>query len=239
LKGDEEMKFSVILYLMWLFCTGCGLAAQTKAPPRASSTTVSYKMPAVTPMAESQEAQEKDGVVISVSTTPFAASKVSCTEYAQAPTDWIVNGQYNYDAKTRPSYTVSPGRMQFKVKVINNLPQVLKLAGTLVRFQVDGKDISLQDDEAVKSFLDGILAPREQRDYEITGPDISALPDRANISLGFYSVVTATDAAGNPSKRSNYEWLYSYSSEPVTTTEKVETRTVSMRPQDIPEDACK
>lgn len=229
-----KAKLTVIAVLgLAAVLSGC-VPPKPQAPPAPQTATVSYRQPAVSPIEGTTEVQDKDGVSIAVSTVPFVASETVCKQYKQLPTMFVVNNQYNYQMVATPKYRVEPDALRFKIRVVNNLSQVLRLAGTLLRFQVNGQETSLSDNSGAKALLDGVLAPREQRDYEITGPKTDKIPDSANVALMLYGIVTATDPAGNPSKRSNFEWFYKLKNEDVTKTATLTVETVQARPEDVP-----
>jgi hypothetical protein len=105
---------------------------------------------------------------------------------------------------------VTPDMVGFKVKIYNRLERVLRLAGTVVSFQVAGKTADVPK-ARYENFLNGIILPRQEAEYEVGGPNLAALPDNATLAFLLYDIVTATDAAGNPTKRSNFEFFYTLS----------------------------
>lgn len=216
---------------------GCAtlFGSGTPKQPQEKSFTVRYTMPTVKPVEGTQEAQDKNGVTIAVSSTPFSPQKIIRKEYKQLPATFVMNGQYDYEVTSVPSYTVAPDSVHLKVKVVNNLNQVLRLAGTLVRFNVDGKEVSLDPKTAgFESLTNAILTPREQKEFDIVGPKTAELPSDATMALLLYGVVTSTDDAGNPTKRSNYEWYYKVGKQEVVKDDTYEVATVKMRPGDVP-----
>lgn len=221
--------------LTYLLLSGCAWFGSAAKPPQEKSFSVRYALPTVKPVEGTQEVQDKNGVTIAVSSTPFAPQKVIQKEYKQLPTTFVTNGQYDYEVMTVPHYTVSPENVHFKIKVVNNLNQVLRLAGALVRFNVDGKEVALDPKTAgFESLTNAVLTPREQKDFEIAGPKAAELGNDTTVSLLLYGVVTATDEAGNPTKRSNYEWFYKVGKSEVVRDESYAVETVKMRPSEVP-----
>jgi hypothetical protein len=114
------------------------------------------------------------------------------------------------------------------VKINNHLERVLRLAGAVVSFQIAGKSIAV-DKARYDDFLNGIILPRQEGEYEIAGPDVSTLPDNATIAVFIYDVVTATDPAGNATKRSNFEFYYTLREEPKTQDVQVFTKQIYLK----------
>lgn len=122
----------------------------------------------------------------------------------------VLNNQYPADLIESPYLQIEPKQVRFKVTINNHLDHVVRMAGTAVAFSVAGKTIAL-DQSGYSDFLNGIILPQQEGDYEISGPDIFSLPDNATIGLFLYDMVTATDPAGNPTKRTNFEFYYTLS----------------------------
>jgi hypothetical protein len=72
--------------------------------------------------------------------------------------------------------------------------------------------------------------PQQEGDYEVSGPDLSVLPDNSTIGLFLYDMVTATDAAGNPTKRTNFEFYYTLSRQQKSQDMPVTVRRVMLDP---------
>lgn len=96
------------------------------------------------------------------------------------------------------------------MKVYNRLERVLRLAGTVVSFQVAGKTKNVSK-ASYENFLSGTILPRQETEYEIDGPDLAELGDNETIAFLLYDIVTATDPAGNATKRNNFEFYYTLS----------------------------
>ena len=227
---------SICLLAPLLAFAGCAaLFGSTQKTPQEKNLTVRYTVPSIKTMEGTQEAQEKNGVMIAVSTSPFTPQKVFRKEYKQLPTTFVMNGQYDYEVTSVPAYTVAPDDLRFKVKVVNNLSQVLRLAGTLVRFNVDGKELTLDTNNAsMKALTDTVLAPREQKEFDLVGPKAATVPKDTTVSLQLYGVVTATDDAGNATKRSNFEWLYKVGKDDVVRDETYTVENQKLRPSEVP-----
>jgi len=205
---------------------GC---ATTQKPKESPSIKVMYGVPTLTPAENTSQDLEKHGIRISLLPYTFSATRKFRRQYKRLPTLFVVNDQYSFERKEVPYYEVTPEQVKFKVKVYNNLGHVLRLAGTVISFQVAGKMVAL-DKSGYEDFLNGIILPRQEMEYEIVGPSINSLPDSCTIALLLYDIVTKTDAAGNPTERTNFEWYYSYSKEIVTELETVNVQKVMMTP---------
>jgi hypothetical protein len=228
---------SVLPLILTPCLLGCALFGPSTKPPEQRELKVGYTLPVVKPVEGTQELQDRNGVMISVSSAPFVPRKTIGATYKQLPTSFVMNDQYNYEVISTPRYSVSPDNVRFKVKVVNNLNQVVRLAGTVVRFNVDGKEVTLDPKTSgSESFGNAILTPREQKEFDILGPRTLELPNDATLGLMLYGVVTQTDDAGNPTKRSNYEWFYKVGREDVVKSETYEIATVKMRPSDVPKE---
>ncbi|MEK9139369.1 MAG: hypothetical protein AAB393_19805, partial [Bacteroidota bacterium] len=167
----------------------------TMPPP--SHTTLQYRLPVLTPVEPDKQDQEKDGIRVSVAPYSYTANTIVRKEYRLVPSLVTVNNQQPAEVREIPSIVITPDTVRLKVKIYNQLERVLRLAGTVVSFQVAGKQTNVPK-ARYEDFLNGIILPRQEVEYEVGGPDLSDLPDNATIAFLLYDIVTATDAAGNP-----------------------------------------
>jgi|GEM_PF-4068961 len=177
------------------------------ATPPPSHTTLQYRLPILTPVEPDKQEQEKDGIRVSVAPYTYTAKTVVRREYRIAPSLVVMQNQHPSEVREIPSIAVTPDAVRLKVKIYNRLERVLRLAGTVVSFQIAGKQANVPK-ARYEDFLNGIILPRQEAEYEVGGPDLSDLPDNATIAFLLYDIVTATDAAGNPTQRSNFEFFY-------------------------------
>lgn len=185
-------------------CTGVPLPFQTKAGATPETIHQTCQVPTIAPMGKTEEVQKRGGVVISVSTVPFTARLVERKAYRQLQTLLVRNGKHNYEVTTTPVLAPSPRQLRFKIRVLNNTDDVLRLAGTLVRFNLDGKDYALDaESSGMRSIVDGVLAPREQKEFDLVAAPADKLRQGANVSLRIYGVAT-----GSAKEKGNYEWNY-------------------------------
>jgi hypothetical protein len=208
------MKFhSIILLSALTFVGGCQLPTQQARTPQMR--TLTYQLPVITPVEPEKQDQEKDGIRISVAPYSYTTKQTIRREIQPIPTLIIVNNQQPAELREIPSIEIQPGEVRFKIKINNRHERVLRLAGTVVSFQVAGKTVAVSKAK-YDDFLSGIILPRQEGEYEIAGPDLAAVPENATIGLFLYDIVTATDQAGNPTQRSNFEFYYTLSRESKT-----------------------
>ncbi|HXJ56241.1 MAG TPA: hypothetical protein VNU68_06215 [Verrucomicrobiae bacterium] len=181
-------------------------------PPPDDKLILRYQLPVLTPVEPAKQDQEKDGIRISVAPYSYTSKLTVQKEYRRAPALLILDHQYPADVRKTPAIAVTPENLRFTIKINNRLERVLRLAGTVVSFQLAGKTVAVNK-AGYEDFLNGIILPRQEGEFEVAGPNLSALPDHATIALLLYDIVTATDAAGNPTQRSNFEFFYTFSRE--------------------------
>lgn len=180
-------------------------------------------MPTIKALKKYPELQEKEGITLSVAPNQFHKKKYFSRKCEWIPEtldsilgnkeeDLLPSRKARWKVVETPYYKVEPYGLIFQVKIYNHLEHVLRLAGTVVAFQVEGKMISL-DKANYQEFIDGFILPRQENVYKIIGPEIRLLPKECNIALFLYDIVTETDAAGNPTKRTNFEWFFTYKKE--------------------------
>jgi hypothetical protein len=204
------------------------IGCETPTASRPSlTTTLEYRLPVLTPLEPNKQDQEKDGIRISVAPYSYTPKQTTQREYRRVATLLLINNQFPAEVRETPHVEVYPGDIRFKVKIYNQLERVLRLAGTVVSFQVAGKTVAVSKAH-YDDFLSGIILPRQEGEYEISGPDLDALSDNSTIAFFLYDIVTATDAAGNPTKRSNFEFFYTFSRQTKTQEAPTGVRRISL-----------
>ena len=118
---------------------------------------------------------------------------------------------------TTPLLKSEPGRVEFTVKIHNQLNRVFHGQGAVVQINVDGKLIPFNNTD-YKEFSGGIVPPLNDADLKVYGPPLDVLKDKGTISIFLYDVVTATDVAGNTTEKQNYTWDFAYTKQTVTGT---------------------
>lgn len=196
-----------------------GCATPTVTPPQ--QVTARVTVPVVSPLPETQEAQEKGGLEIAVTPTVYTAEKYEKTTTRQTSPSMggilvasLATGgnaaqQIWVTVTKEQQLRVKPGRLQFSVRINNKLARVFRGQGAVVQFNVAGK-LQPFGETDYKEFVDGIVPPRNESTFTILGPSIGSLPDQCTIGIYLYDVVTATDVAGNVTERQNYEWFFKY-----------------------------
>lgn len=217
-----KLLFASVLVVI---VSGCQMPQPQPAPP--TTRPVSYQLPVLTPVDPNKQTQEADSIRVTVSPYPYTTRRLVHREIHRIPTVIVVNNQYPADMVEVPRIEVTPNQVCFKVSIVNHLEHVVRMAGTTVSFQVAGKSVAV-DKAGYDDFLNGMLLPGQENDYEIKGPDISALPANATIGLFLYDMVTGTDAAGNPNKKSNFEFYYTLSRQQKTVQMPVITKRVML-----------
>jgi len=198
--------------------TGCVVAPEAPVP----KTTITAKVPVMTALAETKEAQEKGGVEIAVVPSTYKAVRRAKYSFHQASPGFgamlgasVATGgnsqQLIYIEETiTPFLEIQPGRLQFTVRVNNKLARVFRGQGAVVQMNVAGKLVPFGQTD-YKEILDGIVPPRNENTFTIYGPAFDVLPDKGTIGILLYDVVTATDVAGNVTEKQNFEWYFDYS----------------------------
>ncbi|GAG17457.1 unnamed protein product, partial [marine sediment metagenome] len=200
-----------------------------------TTTTISYESPNLIALKGYPELQEKEGITISampLEITKQIKYKYKC-EWVRSRLGELLNStdteqdpnvKLTYLVTESPYYKISSNELIFKIIIHNNLERVLRLAGTVVVMQIDGKMINL-DSHKYQEFIDGFVIPRQEAEFKIIGPEMNTLPKKCNIALLLYDIITEVDDAGNPKKKTNFEWFFSYESlnksDPSTITKKI------------------
>jgi hypothetical protein len=130
-----------------------------------------------------------------------------------------------------PFYQMNPAHAQMRIRINNQLSRVLRLQGVVVQFSKDGKAVpTVLESEINKA----IVLPEQSWEGILEGPSVEAFGLQAvsakssapvestsvtgNLLVGLYEVVTAMDDASNPTERSKFEWLYTYTTQRVQET---------------------
>lgn len=195
-----------------LVCTAGCMTMQPEEPAAPQTRAISYELPTLTPVEPAKQDQERDGIRISIAPYTYSPTETVRREYRRVPSLFVVNDQVAAEMREIRGIDVNPKEVRFKVKISNRLERVLRLQGTVVSFQVAGRSVAV-DSSRYEDFLSGIILPRQEMEYEIVGPDLEQVPDGATLAFLLYDIVTATDNAGNPTQRSNFEFFYTLTRE--------------------------
>ena len=190
---------------------------KSKEPPPPEIIKVSVKVPTLAPLPETKPSQDKGGLKISVAPVHYDVKTVYTYRNRPARPSFkevfLVTRQPGdiFVERTRiPERVVWPDRLRFTVTISNQMPRVFHGAGIVVQFNVAGKLYAV-DNEGYAELRNTIIPPRSEQQVEIYGPMLAALPDKGNMGLFFYDVVTNIDNAGNVTEKQNFEWFYDYS----------------------------
>lgn len=220
----KHVKTASFVALSAILLTGCVTPPAT--PPQ--MTQIQCSLPKIDVIADSvnKSTQSKGGLDITVVPALYKAVRADKTTITQAqPSLGIVilvspedkkNNVYVQEV-TVPQLKAAPSRVEFTVKIHNQLNRVFHGQGAVVQFNVDGKLIPFNNTD-YKEFSGGIVPPLNDADLKIYGPPLDMLKDKGTISIFLYDVVTATDVAGNTTEKQNYTWDFSYTMQAVTET---------------------
>jgi len=214
LMEEEHMK-GVVSGIAMVAALGC-TQAPVNTTPTATRQMQSVKVPELTTAVKGQDSQEKDGVRVTVTPEPFRIERTHESTF-RVVRRTIELGQ-NRPVQRRDVVTpdLQPQSLAFKVRIANGLGRVIRLSGAVVSFQMSGKNVSVPQ-ENYAEFLSGIVLPRQETELTLRGPSLASFAgphldglagDTATVALLLYDVVTATDNAGNPTKRANFEYYY-------------------------------
>jgi hypothetical protein len=197
------------------------LHCATAPPPAPETVDLSCKLPTLAPLAETKEVQEKGGIVIGVALASFSCQQHLEKRVAQATPAFgeelaqrLVEDKNSQPARfveetNTPVLTVTPERLIFQITLNNKLSRVFRGAGTVVLFNVAGKNQKI-DGQDYAELANSIVPPRTDQQVTIYGPPVATLRDHETIGLFLYDVVTKTNAAGDILEKQNFEWYYNY-----------------------------
>ena len=200
------------------------LAGCVTPPPVAPQTTqIKCRIPKIEVIADkvNTETQSKGGLDITVVPALYKGVRVDKTTTTQIQPNALVTILVNpkdrvfVEQVTTSQLKPQPARLEFTVKIHNQLNRVFHGQGAVVQFNVDGQLIPFNNTD-YKQFSGGIVPPLYDGDLQIDGPPLDMLKDKGTISIFLYDVVTATDVAGNTTEKQNYTWDFSYTMQEVT-----------------------
>jgi|GEM_PF-1723253 len=217
-----QLKIFSLITVSALLLTGC-VAPQPSAPPQTAQ--ISCRIPNISVIADqvNTATQSKGGLDITIVPALYKAVRADKNTIAQVQPNFaeamLMNNQTQVvvEQATIPSLIAAPGRVEFTVKIHNQLNRVFHGQGAVVQFNVDGKLIPFNNTD-YKEFSGGIVPPLNDGDLKIDGPPLDILKDKGTITIFLYDVVTATDVAGNTTEKQNYTWDFSYTMQTSTDT---------------------
>jgi hypothetical protein len=186
------------------------LSSCATTPPKPevpATTTVELKKPTLTLAPNYQYEREVDGVLITLTPVEFSEKEYVQREIEEKPSILTVGGVYTYDVVEKPVFQYEPENLNFKLSLTNRLDHVLRMKDCVVSFTIDGKPYAGLD---VDELTGSVLVPNQSYEGEVDGPAYAELKNPCNIVFSIYDVVTQVDAANNPTKRTNFEWVLTY-----------------------------
>lgn len=192
-------------------------------PKDPTPVTVSYTIPSVIPTGKTQQTQTKGGVTISVEIEPFTVSNRRKESRTVAVADPARQGFDRYEVSSAPEFSVSPDRVKFKIRIRNNEQVPLVLAGIWFVLILDGVQYSFPK-EQIEEWNKGMVVSGFEKTYEIQGPQVSELKNGQTVYLFLNGVPVSYNTAGAVTKKSNFEWYFSCTSEEKTVKDNITYR---------------
>ncbi len=190
-----------------------------------------YDLPSISHVDINSQTKIKNKVTISVAVPKFSVERVISTNYKQIDESTILLNKYTFEKEVKPYYSMNPSQLSFSVKIYNNLDHVLRLAGTIISLQADGQLLQFEKSN-YNNFLNGILLPKEEKQFDIPGPSTESLPSKCTLGLFIYDVISEMDKAGNPIEKSNFQWYFDFNKKNITEMDSIKTQIVKMTPEE-------
>jgi hypothetical protein len=208
----RQMAGALILVLATALGVGC---AGVKQQPQAMTRTVTAEQPVLAPAPGYSYTKTIDGVEITLAPTAFEERRLVRRDLEQKAQLVTFGGVKRWIVTELPLIRYEPSTITLGLKVTNRLDHVLRFGGTVVRFDVDGKP---EDATGIETLQKAVLIPNQSWEGEIQGPAWESLGSPTNLVFSIFDVVTAVDAANNPTKRTNFEWILSFEKKPLSVT---------------------
>lgn len=197
--GNSIFRTMYLTVVLSVFVCGVACADETGT----------FDVPSLVPVEGSPQTINSAGISISIEPFEFVAKENPKLACKQKPAFFVMNDQYDYVVRTAPYYLIEPKHIIFKLRISNKLGKVMRMAGSIISFQINNKTVALES-SGYQELMQGMILPRQESEFILTGPKISTLKDNNTIAFMMYDVMTKTDAAGNPTERANFEWFYTY-----------------------------
>ena len=231
---------SLPLLTFALITAGCVTDQPAPPPPPPQKVEMTAKVPSCTAADETKTSQDKGGIEIAIVPVLYNVSTQYKYDIKRINADFSTElnaqiqlgdnfGAYTYVLESAiPFLAPAPDRIKFSVRINNRLPRVFRGQGAVVQLNVGGKMMPF-DKVDYAEFVNGIVPPRNEGTFEISGPKLSdfgengSLPESGTIGVFIYDVVTAIDDAGNVTEKQNFEWYFTYSFDVRTGTAEIKT----------------
>jgi len=202
-----------------------GCATTSQPPPPVTST---VRVPTFSYTEDASAVQKKGGVTIELIPASYDVTKQVKSEERDKPKPFMyVEPDPNretfrwFDKVETPYYVPNPPNLLFAVKITNQMDGTLRMAGSIVTYQVDGRPLQVPLVRYAQ-FQSSIVPRRQTVETSIEGPPLDELKDDGGqVFVSIDDVITERDAAGNPTRRANFEWIFSYSMESITKTDQI------------------
>lgn len=175
--------------------------------------------------------QVREGVSISLIPVPLTPHIIYHKTLAEKPKGLFslsTGNAVTYIVTDAPvCYLFKPDSLSFQLHITNRLNHVLRFAGCLVSFTVDGKSLPVNT-RTQDELLRAVILPQGSLDLTIMGPPVNpnrvgdttktVLDGAKTISVAIYDVTIEVDAANNPTKRATFEWIFANNPQVLSTT---------------------
>ncbi|GAB4500442.1 MAG: hypothetical protein OHK0019_38860 [Saprospiraceae bacterium] len=182
---------------------------------------ITYELPALKAVEQTKQDQVKGGVTVSCEVTPFEAVKTMYEEKEIVTADPNKPGYDIFKVHAKARYEVKPDDVWFNIRIKNNQDRILKLKDVAIVILVDGVAYNIPD-EAKQEWVGGMLVKGFEKTQKIKGPKISGLATDKIVYVSINDVPTAYNAAGEVTKKENFEWYYQVTREKVKKQEMIE-----------------
>ena len=221
--GKVSLRSLWVATVAWVVA-GC---ATTPAPP--PEHTIRLMVPEVSPLPETDELQRRGGVAVTVAPATVTVESAQRCEYSPTsgllaflnrPSGASSDTHKPLEVRRFPTQRLVGGdELRFVVTITNHMERVFRGSGALVQFNVDGR-VQGTEQEQYEDLLTALIPPGEERQYVIGGLPVDLLPGESTLALDLYDLITEIDAAGNVTRRDNFQWYFR-----VTMDRRVETVT--------------
>ncbi len=210
---------------------GCGTP---KPPPPTPPLTISCIVPNIAPLPQTQPSQTNGDLVITI--TPVLYKAVHADKLSITPVEPNLGegigalgmgnpgpGYVFVQETVTPQLKPQPDRLQFAVRINNQMSRVFRGQGAVVQINVGGKLMPILGKDYA-DFVNSIVPPRNETEVMIYGPSLDAMREMTTIGIFLYDVVIKEDAVGNVIAKKNYEWYFSYEPKTVQDTGQASTK---------------
>lgn len=200
----NRLGLGLLLLLVW-GCAGTGPVVK-----EVNEVVLDLEKPSIEIAPNYEFLSVSDGVSISVVPTEFGDVTLIRREIQEKSSIFNINDLITWEITDTPFIVYRPATLDFDITIQNNLDHVLRFKDAVMTIAIDGKPFSAPN---VTELQQMVLVPDQSWEGKITGPERDLVPEECNIVFSIYDVVTAVDAANNPTKRTNFEWVFTYSTE--------------------------